>query len=179
MSLSSIQINRALKSASSTKLYYRGCFASNSIPIVSVFPACLVINTDPSHKPGQHWVCVYLISPSHCEYFDSYGIAPYVSDIKLWLRQFNNVTVSYKQVQSELSSVCGQHCIFFLTQRCLNKSMREITSLFENTILFDRFVARFVSKLINSTDHMFDDCPVTNVQSCVCKHLINHSSGRI
>ena len=42
--------------------------------------AALVINTDTSDKPGQHWVAIY-ISNGHGEYFDSFGLLPLTADI--------------------------------------------------------------------------------------------------
>ena len=40
------------------------------------YPSASVANTDPSSLPGQHWVAFYLLSPSHLEFFDSYGCHP-------------------------------------------------------------------------------------------------------
>ena len=38
-------------------------------------PHLLVCNTDPSDKPGQHWVCIH-VEDGHGEYFDSFGRRP-------------------------------------------------------------------------------------------------------
>ena len=40
-------------------------------------PCSIIANTDPLHKPGEHWVALYL--PPHSktvEFFDSYGLPP-------------------------------------------------------------------------------------------------------
>ena len=44
-----------------------------------------VINTDPSHMPGQHWVALYLGQTP--EFFDSLGMSPtcYDKDLDLLL----------------------------------------------------------------------------------------------
>lgn len=74
-----------------------------------------IINTDPSNKPGEHWVCIYYLGNS-AFYFDSFGIQNNIeSEIKnflshtchTWCRNRNSF-------QAEDSELCGVYCLFVL-----------------------------------------------------------------
>jgi hypothetical protein len=39
-------------------------------------PRGYILNTDPSDKPGSHWVAMYLTEDGEREFWDSYGQAP-------------------------------------------------------------------------------------------------------
>ena len=98
---------------------FYGVFPSDQLPeTVTVFPACFVVNTDPSGKPGSHWVAIYIDENKHGEYFDSYGRPPVVLAVVNFLNE-NCPCWHYneQQVQGLFSSVCGHYCIYFLLQR--------------------------------------------------------------
>jgi len=46
-----------------------GVFSADTLPSEHYL---LVVNTDDSHKPGRHWVCMW-VSDGSGEYFDSFG----------------------------------------------------------------------------------------------------------
>ena len=81
----------------------------------ATYPLCLVINTDISSGDGEHWVALYLESASRCEFFDSYGERP--SYYKIHLPCHSLSLANTCQLQSQLSSVCGHYCLFYLTYR--------------------------------------------------------------
>jgi len=35
-------------------------FADQLPPFIHIVPAAIIMNTDPSNKPGEHWVAVYV-----------------------------------------------------------------------------------------------------------------------
>jgi hypothetical protein len=54
----------------------RGCL-STTFSASSSSLCCFAINTDPSHRPGKHWVLFIACQKAdgvHLEYFDSYGM---------------------------------------------------------------------------------------------------------
>ena len=60
---------------SSTK--FLGVFSRDLIPLTcNSYPCAFVANTDPSSLHGRHWVVFYYTSPTHLEFFDSYGHPP-------------------------------------------------------------------------------------------------------
>jgi hypothetical protein len=129
-----------------------GTYARDMLPMkLDQSTAALVINTDPSHKPGQHWVAVY-IADGHGEYFDSFGLLPLTSDIfdflyvncpKGW--SYNPVTL---QTPHRLSETCGSYCVLYLKYRCRGYSYCQFISQFSkfNTVANDVLVDHIVNQ---------------------------------
>lgn len=92
---------------------FKGVYPIDRLPKSN--PGSYVINTAPARHPGQHWVAVYL-TPFEVEYFDSYGGDPPVK-LKRWWKG-KPCTSNPIPLQSPLSSVCGQYCIYYLLHRC-------------------------------------------------------------
>ena len=110
MALKSNEIFCALKLTGVTKDLFQGVFASDKLPTCVAFPAAIVINTDPHDMPGEHWIAVFAKSHTKAEYFDSFGLPPYVDNITRWLsKMFDTFIFSDKIVQSEKSNSCGYH----------------------------------------------------------------------
>ena len=122
--MNTAQITHALEEDPITNKKFCGVFPSDKLPqTIDKYPCEFVANTDPSTKPGIHWVSIYLSSPRKGSWFDS-------NDRKL---------------QSDWSDVCGQYCIFFLSHRAPGYSMNKIVQLFDdNTMLNDAKVSHFV-----------------------------------
>lgn len=131
--MTTLDIQKALKSHKFTKKYFQGVFAINTIPKrVKSKPALYVINTDKSNQPGQHWLAVYFPSNGCGEFFDSYGrSATKYPEIKRFLK-YNSKCIIYnnKQLQSLFTGVCGQYCCIFLLNRCKRNSMEKFIKLF-------------------------------------------------
>ncbi|KAF4522353.1 hypothetical protein B566_EDAN011073 [Ephemera danica] len=53
-------------------------FETDTLPNVFEKPAIFIVNTDKAGAPGQHWVSIYISKKGHCEYFDSFGMPPYI-----------------------------------------------------------------------------------------------------
>jgi len=51
---------------------FDGVFSIDNLPDD---PHLLVCNTDPSYKPGRHWIAIY-IEDGRGEFFDSFGHRP-------------------------------------------------------------------------------------------------------
>ena len=106
-----------------------------------------ILNTDPSTKPGHHWVAVYL-KPGLCEFFDSLGEAPskYNQDFdKLMLLNGPKYMYNTHRIQNYSSQVCGHYCIFYIIMRCKGYSLLDIVQFFsKNRLQFnDAVVANF------------------------------------
>ncbi|KAF8791612.1 hypothetical protein HNY73_006453 [Argiope bruennichi] len=111
-----------------TSPFFRGVFASDTIPILKEKSA-IVVNTDTSSEPGSHWLAFYLES-DNLEFFDSYGNPP-----EFYGRLFHDFVSHYSSVfwnstpmQSFMSNVCGAYCIYFILKRCQGKSLYSIVS---------------------------------------------------
>ena len=73
-------------------------------------PRLLVCNTDPSHRPGRHWVAIY-VKDGRGEYFDSFGRRPSAKFERYMNRHCRYWTFNDKQLQSVASQLCGHYCI--------------------------------------------------------------------
>ena len=108
---------------------YDGVHAADQLHEPSARPTAMVINTDPSWKPGRHWVAIYVPERGPWEYFDSYGEKPKVSFVKHFLK--NRATViNPKTLQSPTSDVCGHYCIYYLVHRARGYAMDAIIDRF-------------------------------------------------
>ena len=61
------------------KLFYVGAFACDELPASPLrgIPQAYIVNTQPGHKPGEHWIAVRTYDDS-CELLDSYGLCKYI-----------------------------------------------------------------------------------------------------
>lgn len=88
---------------------FRGVYPSHPLP--SSEPGAYVLNTAPACHPGKHWIALYL-TEDEVDYFDSYGGEP-TKKLKRWVKA-RTWTCNPVPLQSPLSAVCGQYCIYYL-----------------------------------------------------------------
>jgi hypothetical protein len=62
-----------LNADSTCRRVFQGVFSSDMLPPNH---RLLVCNTDPSTRPGQHWIAIYVDENRCGEYFDSFGQSP-------------------------------------------------------------------------------------------------------
>jgi len=128
---------------------FRGVFSIDTLP--NPPPEGLIVcNLDCSHRPGSHWVAMY-IEKSTGEYFDSLGERPpklIESYLDRWL---NNWTFNNRQIQSVISDVCGFYCVYFCILRTKHITMHAIVASFSSDTAFnDEYIRAFVCKTINA-----------------------------
>jgi len=122
---------------------FDGVFGADSLPNN---PRLLVCNTAPSHRPGEHWVVIYVDNEGrYGEYFDSFGRPPPMTfrrylDEHCMYRNFDD-----RQLQSVASRFCGHYCVFHCIMRSRSVDMRRIVSSFtrdigSNDVLVHKFV---------------------------------------
>lgn len=145
------QITKVLEKDPVTKLYFQGVFPSDQLPSsILRYPAVLVANVDPHEKPGSHWCAFYFTQDQKGEFFDSYGLKPedYVCTFNDFVkRNSKEWTFNHQRLQSLDSNVCGHYCLYYLTNRCRNVSLKTIVARFSrNFNQNDRFVYRFITK---------------------------------
>lgn len=115
-------------------------------------PAYFIVNTHPAHMPGEHWLALTLEKGGEATFFDSYGFPPdfdhYPSSILQFLEnRSQNINYHNRQLQHPLSTVCGQHCIYYLCQRACGLSYQQTLSLYSDDVIKnDQMVYDFVRK---------------------------------
>lgn len=127
MIMFSSQIAAALKTDKHASNYFVGVFPCDKLPEQISYPCCLVANTDPSTKKGQHWVAFHFDHRGNAEYFDSYGNPPIKSELLIFfLRKGKNWIWNTLPLQGLDSIVCGQYCIAYLTKRARGESLYDV-----------------------------------------------------
>jgi hypothetical protein len=132
------QIFAALKSEPSTTNNFSGVYPIDKIPLKQHLDlnengeTFIVVNLDPAHKKGSHWVAIYVnVSRRVNEYFDSYGREPPV----LLHKFLGSYLQSSIQVQSALSTTCGQWCMIYIWHRCNGFTLGGFIKSFSKTSL--------------------------------------------
>jgi hypothetical protein len=160
------QIHRCLKSHPATSRDFGGVFPCDKLPenIGDERPYSIVCNTDPSTKPGQHWIAMYFDRSGGSEYFCSYGTKPHQPEFVSFLQQ-NKLSDDSKGdynstcYQSSTTSVCGQYAIFYLLMRstCISNVGELGRFLPNDQFVSDCFVAEYVNKHCRVSTDVFED----------------------
>ena len=112
-----LAITNILKSDSFTKMVFKDVLPSDCLPHeIRKKPRGYILNTDPSNKPGSHWVAMYLTEDGKGKFWDSYGQAPgfYSQNFTQFLgKHCGTFTWNRKILQAFSSDMCGQYTLFF------------------------------------------------------------------
>lgn len=150
------EIWSALRSHPLLCKYAIGVFASDQIPTKSKRNICFIANTQPITEPGQHWIAFFCDNENRCDFFDSYGTNPTLH-FKKFLKTAKSVKKNTRQIQSNLSTCCGQYCLFYLTLRCEKKSHEEILRLFSSNLHEnDKFVTKWANIYFKLNEPVID-----------------------
>jgi len=141
------QITQTLHSHPRTRNVFENTYAANTLPDkpVASRPVAYVVNLSPLEKIGSHWICMYFPKVGLPEYFDTF-----VSEVPSHFEKF--MGEEYKRnlgiVQHPLTTSCGQHVIFYIFQRCNNKTMEQILAEYSdrNLLTNDVNVTLMVNK---------------------------------
>ena len=128
---------------------YRGIYACDQLPSITIRPSVIVVNTDPSNKPGRHWICMFFDGDSHGEFFDSFGTPPNLVFERYMDKQCFAWTFNNRQMQSLVSRFCGHYCIWYCIMKFRRVTLNELVRMTSNdTGLNDFLVHRFACRLI-------------------------------
>jgi len=123
---------------------FNGVFSVDTLPDD---PRLLVCNTDPSNKPGRHWIVIYVDENGRGDFFDSFGRRPNADFERYMNRHCLMLNFNDIQLQSIVSKFCGHCCIYFRVLRSRGFDMRKIVrSLSNDTGLNDVLVHAYVCR---------------------------------
>lgn len=147
------QLQRALSNNIHTRDTYLGVFASDQLPErITKYPACFIANVDPATKSGSHWVAFYIKSRYVIEFFDSYGHPPsyFPRNISTYVTHYRRVSYNPMVLQSNVTAVCGQYCVYYLYSKCKGRTLNSILlSFIPGNLYNDIKVYNFVTKYFN------------------------------
>ena len=142
------QIESLLKRDPQSKKIFKKVCAFDQVE-QPTFPSAYVVNSDPSNKPGEHWVAIYFDKKGRGEYFDSYGLPPSFLNLEEYMNRYSRDWIwNKKTLQALFSTVCGHYCVYFVLFRCRGKTLFDIVKPFSpNLTENDRIVTRFIQSL--------------------------------
>lgn len=96
---------------------FKGVYSIDKLPFyILEKPFGIVVNLDPSWKPGSHWVAIYCPKYGQVIYFDSFGLQP-PNQIKVFIERnvkYHNILCINSTFQGDLSIKYGYFCMLFL-----------------------------------------------------------------
>ena len=115
---------------------FKGVYSLDMIPFDEELPINIIVNTDPSYKPGEHWVCICINRSGIGEYFDSFGLPPLKREIFNFLeKKCKRWNYNRMSLQNIASQTCGNYCVLYIIYRCQSISKKIFYSNFnENTL---------------------------------------------
>lgn len=122
------QIWNALSRNENTNNFFDGVFSIDTLKEIKEKPKLIICNTDPSSKPGEHWV-LFFFNDNYVEFYDSYGndISYYGTEFINFIKKFVSLyELTNIQTQPDNTSLCGYYCLYYALLRCKNYSMKEI-----------------------------------------------------
>ena len=155
--MNNIEIMRLLKRHPVTRSVFVGVYASDTLPHHPRWrrPCAYIANTDPISQPGEHWVA-FFFGKMNVEYFDSFGnrpLPPFQDFMNTWDYDMNNL-----QIQSSLANTCGQHCIYYIWNRCKGLEKQNIIDSFNK----DNLLANDISVNDSIERHFGSDLDIIN-----------------
>ena len=120
------------------KSTFVGVYAKDEIPNTMLRHMGIIVNTDPSSKPGTHWVTVFFFCNGEGEVsirMDDIlfrNIERYLSKHALNVWSYN-----IRVMQSRISALCGAYCLPYLQARNSKQtlSLKPLVDRFHTTIL--------------------------------------------
>ena len=142
------QLDHALRTNRLTSKLFRGVVAADRLPLLTEQRGTYVVNTDPHHLPGKHWVALHF-TRDRTLYFDPMG-APIPKHLRDQLRTtgtFRKTTLHHvlsRRIQG-LRHTCGFYCAYYVL--CLAEPRHYTMDIFTDDLDFnDRVVCNlFVS----------------------------------
>lgn len=122
--------------------YYGGVVALDQLPNSIDKPTIFIVNTDPAHKPGRHWLGVFFTTIN--EHFDSSGFYPNSTIERELVVHGPRFRYNTNRVQAFYSDTCGLYCLFYCYFRCRGYTFSQILDMFtDNLQLNEHIVTHF------------------------------------
>ena len=122
--------------------HFLGCFPSDGLPsFPTSFPKSMIINTQPSGHPGEHWVAVVL-TETDCYYFDSFALPTVLPNVYMYLQPYyKNVCYLDLRIQDDTSNYCGAYCVSFVLH-------------VQDDLAYDQFIGHYYSNDLLQNDEI-------------------------
>ena len=122
------QLYNALTLNAYTNKYFDGIYSIDTLKNINEKPELIICNTDPSNKPGEHWV-LFFFNDESVDFYDSLGkdIKYYGSEFYDFVNKFAKSWYSCMERTQPLgTSLCRQYCLYYAYGKTQSCTMREI-----------------------------------------------------
>lgn len=154
---------QALTANEVTEKYFDGVFPVNKLKNITTKPRLVICNTDPSNKPGEHWVLFFFNKDNSVDFYDSLGksLISYNSDFLSFVNKFSSSYHESKvRTQPKNTALCGYYCLYFAYKRCKGKKMETIIEDMKSSL-----------HVVNFVNRIFKFCKLTNNKFQTCQNL--------
>ena len=149
------QLRKLLSSDPYVRPLFKGVFARDELKHFK--KGTCILNTSPSSEKTGHWIALW-IDEDHSEYFDSYGGLPPSFISNMWKKR--KWVYNKARLQSPLTAVCGQYCVYYLLHRARGMDMESILRDFDtNADRNDQYVFDFIDDRYVLKDLTLVDTP--------------------
>ena len=110
------------------KRIFKGVYSRDKLPRYRMKkPSLLIVNTDHSKGPGEHWICIFVGINNVIEYWDSFRLDIYHRDIYEFV-SLNSKRYTYNNIvlQPLSSETCGLFCFYYAYKRSRGFNLRMI-----------------------------------------------------
>jgi len=146
--LYSNEISNIIKNDLKTQNQFLGCFSRDNIPELKN-NTFIIINTDPKHKPGEHWIVLYKNKENIFEFFDSLGRSPNEYKFKKFPR-YKYVIHNLNVIQNPLQNTCGYFCLYYIFFKSRGYDIFEIVEHFSSNFnVNDLYIKLKIEHLYN------------------------------
>lgn len=155
------QIWQALTCNTKTEPYFDGVFPIDVLHEIKNKPELIICNTDPSNKPGKHWVLFFFHNDNSVDFFDSLGkdMDHYGHQFVDFAKRFSSkFQTSLVRTQPRNTSFCGQYCLYFAHKRCSGHSMSHIIQSMKSPEHVLNFVRNNFKYCDDSKCEQFQNC---------------------
>ena len=142
------QLWQALANSPVTEPYFDGVFPIDALKEIKQKPKLIICNTDPSNKPGEHWVLFFFNRNGSVDFFDSLGknMNSYSDLFRKFASRFaSSIKWTDIRMQPLNSSLCRHYCLYYAHKRCKGEDMESIVA----SMTSSADVVNYVNKKFN------------------------------
>ena len=145
-----LDIELLLRDTFRTRAIFSGVYPIDCLPThtSSKNASAFVINQDPKHRPGTHWVALYITAFGDGIYMDSFGLPPMQQPLKRFIAtNCRSLIYNKTPIQSLLSQTCGLYCVYFIREMSKGTKLRTFSAQFKplQTEYNDRRVIQLIT----------------------------------
>lgn len=131
--MNTLQISNILTKHRATGSFFIGIFPRDRLPLNPKYPSCIVLNTDPSTREGEHWLAIHYDQHGYAEFFDSFAKPPSYYNLEKYLLKTSRHWIYNETELQSFSPYCGHYCCLFLIFKCRNYKMSAFLDFFTNS----------------------------------------------